>query len=506
MNNLTLTVQNKKITLSFQDHFANLAQMAESLTFGATDNYKKSNLTYVDVPEIVGITGACENVDTLFKVQNNLDIPLFFTQTGQLALEQALQSFPGVFTTIHSGRDEEEEDARHLRQFRLTEEEFDCTLVGMTRKTYDEEKMFEAMLDHIQSSIQAMISRILEDNGSVLEKKYKRNIKKLIEVTKTDFLRISYENAVKLLKKNGFKEVEFGDDLESDHEAKIVELLNEKGGELPVFITKYPQEIKFFNMKVSGEDPRVVLSADLVLPYAGEAVGSAVREHDFKRLNQRLLDSTMFALHTQRGGKYEDFLWYLDIIKNKGTNPHAGYGVGNERVLQFVFGEKDIRHASLFSLLNRQSGDWSKDKYGQGALVRADKKHILLSIGKPRDKKFILPFVKNLIQCQPQYILHATGKTQKFLKQNDINANLVHKISDFDQTPNIAELLKQRLFDIVINTPTRTEIRMGKEFTDGKLIRKGAIQMGSHLITDLEVAGMVLGNLANGKAKERIGG
>src|SRR5271166_1019202 len=143
MKPITLTVEGKAITLDYNTHFSNLVKVNQSLTEGAAANYKKRKMTYAEVPEIVGITGACENVDTLFKVGNRLDLPLFFTQTGQLALEQALQSFPGCWTVIHSGRDEEEEDERHLRQFRLTEEEFDCTMVNMTRGKYDEDKMYE---------------------------------------------------------------------------------------------------------------------------------------------------------------------------------------------------------------------------------------------------------------------------------------------------------------------------------------------------------------------------
>lgn len=141
MKKINLTIQNRKIPLNFNEHFSNLVKINQSLNFGAKENYQKRRMVYVDVPEIVGITGACENVDTLFKLGNRLDLPLFFTQTGQLALEQSLQSFSGVWTVIHSGRDEEEEDDRHLRQFRLTEEEFDSTTVGMTRETYDEDKM-----------------------------------------------------------------------------------------------------------------------------------------------------------------------------------------------------------------------------------------------------------------------------------------------------------------------------------------------------------------------------
>lgn len=348
----------KKKKFGHDRHFANLVLINQSLNFGAWENYKKLGLTYVDVQEIVGITGACENIDTLFKVGNRMSLPLFLTQTGQLSLEQALQSFPGVFTVIHSGRDEEIEDARHLRQFRLTEEEFDCSMEGMNRKNYDDEKMFGALLTHIQKSVQAMIKNVLHDNGPLLKNGYARDVERLKDATKKNFLKIEYADAVDLLNSNGYPELHFGDDLKSEHEAKIVKLLNKNGSEIPVFITKYPKEIKFFNMKIYKKDPKVVLSADLILPYSGEATGSAVREHDFKKLNDRLLKSKMYELHIKRGGSYKDFAWYLNIIKKKKTLPHAGYGIGNERVLQYILGEGDIRNASLFSLLDRKSGYW----------------------------------------------------------------------------------------------------------------------------------------------------
>ena len=105
MKQITLFARIKSFSLSFKEHYDNLILINQSLNFGAFNHYHKSGLTYVDVPVIVGITGACENVDTLFKINNRLDLPLFFAQTGQLALEQALQSNHGVYTVIHSGRD-----------------------------------------------------------------------------------------------------------------------------------------------------------------------------------------------------------------------------------------------------------------------------------------------------------------------------------------------------------------------------------------------------------------
>lgn len=359
MKKLKLEIEGNEVSLGFNDHFANLVRINESLNSGAASNFKQRGMVYVDVPEIVGITGACENVDTLFKVGNRQDLPLYFSQTGQLSLEQALQSFSGTWTIIHSGRDEEEEDSRHLRQFRLTEEEFDSTTLGMTRDNYDEDKMYEAMLGNIQGTVQAMLTNVLDDNEKTLKAVYKRNVEKLRYATTHDFLKISYEDAVKLLNKNGYPEVVFGDDLKANHEAKIVDLLNKGGTELPVFIMKYPKEIKFFNMKVSARDARVCLSADLIFPYAGEGAGSSVREHIFENLKDRLVTSTMYDLHLKRGGKYEDFKWYLDIMEKEATNPHAGYGMGNDRVLQYIMGESDIRNASVFSLLNQQTGDWA---------------------------------------------------------------------------------------------------------------------------------------------------
>lgn len=491
-----ISIEGRKIQLDFNQHFNHVVRLHQLLNKGAYDSYRERGRTFVDVPEIVGITGACENVDTLFKVRSHNDIPLFFTQTGQLALEQALQSLPSVFTVIHSGRDEEFEDERHLRQFRLTEEEFDATTVGMSRETYNEDTMYEELLKNIQITVQAMISSMLQqDTKTILKTIYHRDVEKIRFAATHDFLRITYEDGVKLLQKNGFPEVSFGDDLKANHEAKIVAILNEKDQtELPVFIMKYPKEIKFFNMKVSTSDPRVCLSADLIFPYAGEGTGSAVREHEFEKLHERLTTSTMYKLHVQRGGTYEDFAWYLDIMREKATQPHAGYGIGNDRIMQYMFGATDIRNASLFYLLNLQTGDWSKKHYGKAPILMPEKKHILLAIGRVENKKQLLPVIKQLTKTNSA-IFYATEHTHEFFKKKGIRTALVHKISDIGETPNIADLLNKRIFDLIVNIPTRKQFRQSKEFTDGNLIRKGAVKTGVALITDVEVALIILENL-----------
>ena len=482
------------------DNFSSLLPFASSLFYGTIDHYKKMGLQYADVPAIVGITGTCENVDTLFKVGNRLNLPLFFTQTGQLALEQALQNAHGVYTIIHSGRDEEIEDGRHLRQFRLTEEEFDCTLAGMKRETYDEEKMYEELLGHIEKATKAMMSAVISENSKILSSVYKRDHSTLKEIIKRPYLRILYEDAVLLLQQNGYPDLRFGDDLGAGHEAKLVELVNRRTKGYassierwsPLFIMRYPKEIKFFNMKVSSRDPRVVLSADCIFPYAGEAVGSAVREHDGVKLIVRLLTSTMYKLHEQRGGSYEDFRWYTeDMILAQKTLPHAGYGIGNERILQFLLGLTDIRQCSIFSLLATETHDWDVTKRG-GLPMIEHRKTVLLSIGREENKEKLLPYLKKI--KHDGHIFYATDRTHAFLSKFGIPTTKVFKISE-EGKPNLRDLLKRDIFDIVINIPTNPN-RTNGETSDGKFIRQTAIETGTTIIIDPAMAQSLLESLS----------
>lgn len=481
------------------NHLTELVSISSSMFYGTTNYYKQAGFQWADVPAIVGITGACENVDTLFKVGNRLSLPLFFTQTGQLSLEQILQNSHGVYTIIHSGRDEGIEDERHLRQFRLTEEEFDCAMIGMTRGNYDEEKMYEALLIHIEKATKAMIRAVLDNNQKIIKSSYGRDPKKLSDILKRPYLRISYEEAVRMLRENGF-DVSFGDDLEADHEAKIVELVNKKtkgyGSSLgewsPVFIMKYPKEIKFFNMKVSANDPRVVLSADCIFPYSGEAVGSAVREEDGVKLIVRLLTSTMYKLHDQRGGTYEDFQWYTEnMILAKKTLPHAGYGIGNERIIQFITGANDIRNCSLFSVMGQQTGDWDVQRRGMLPMVE-HKKTVLLSIGRDENKEKLLPHIKKI--KNDGHIFYTTDKTHSFLETHGIPTTRVYKISEGGK-PNLGDLLKKDTFDLIINIPTGGVPADG-EVTDGQFIRQTALETGTTLVTDQSVAESLLASIA----------
>lgn len=141
----------------------------------------------------------------------------------------------------------------------------------------------------------------------------------------------------------------WGDDLKSFHEQILVKMYGNK----PLFITHYPKAIKFFNMKTNSKNPQMVNSTDLILPHSGEAVGAAEREYEYKALYERLKESSMLKQLVERGGSISDFQWYLDFYKRHNV-PHAGCGIGLNRVTQFVLGTDDIRATTVFPL-NKES-------------------------------------------------------------------------------------------------------------------------------------------------------
>jgi len=140
--------------------------------------------------------------------------------------------------------------------------------------------------------------------------------------------------------------VKWGDDLKSRHEKMLVEMY----GNQPLFITHFPKELKFFNMKENDERSDIVNSTDLILPGSGEAVGAAEREYRHEKLKERLENSEMLRNLVKRGGSIKDFEWYLDCVKLNGIKLHSGCGIGLNRVTQFILGTNDIRASTTFPL------------------------------------------------------------------------------------------------------------------------------------------------------------
>ena len=292
----------------------------DALVWGARDYFRNNGFRWVEVPTISRITGACENVDTLYALTHGKS-EAYLAQTGQLYLETKIPGHKKVWTIMQSSRNEQRADARHLNQFTLVE--------------FEELGGFAGLLERIEAVVKAMMAAAIKEEAafSTLEK----STEEVEGWLAKPFGRITYRDALRLL--DGTRlEARFGHDLGAAEEQYVVEKLGQK----PTFITNYPTAIKFFNMRQHPEYPAVVNSADLILPYAGEAVGSAERENDHARLVRRLKESPMFKTLEKRGKTIDDFLPYLEFVK---AHPalHSGCGIGLARVTQAVLGEKDIR-------------------------------------------------------------------------------------------------------------------------------------------------------------------
>jgi asparaginyl-tRNA synthetase len=296
-----------------------------SLLKGARRYFEEHGFVEVVVPHLTKATGACENIATMFELDYFAQRS-YLSQTGQLYLEVLTPFIDKVWCIGPSFRAEPSADDRHLTEFVLIEIEFAGN--------------FEELLSHIEATICSMVNTTLKERETDLQL-LNVNTDRLARLSRP-FQRITYTEAVGLLTDYG---VRWGDDLKSHHEKALVQM----HGNQPLFVTHFPKTIKFFNMRENDENPSIVNSADLLLPMGGEAVGAAEREHRYDKLYQRLIDSSMFKQLAAKGGTTEDFRWYLDFHKEN-RNLHSGWGVGLNRVTQFVLDTDDIRTTTAFPL------------------------------------------------------------------------------------------------------------------------------------------------------------
>ena len=321
-----LTETKKRFSVINSKAMAGIDKINSNLYLGAIEYLTTNCFCWVEVPTLTKITGACENVDTLYNV-DHFGTEAYLAQTGQLYLEAKIPSHKKVWTIITSSRAESVVDERHLNQFTLIEFEHLGDL--------------NLLLAHIQGTIQNMVKRVLKKNREELSFLGVENehVQKYLE----PFTRITYTHAITLLQTTF--PVQWGDDLKAQHELFLVEALGNK----PLFITHYPKAIKFFNMRQNEENSDVVNSADLILPYSGESTGSAERENNYEHLQERLITSPMYHILQVRGKNLEDFEDYLQLVKQ---NPqlHSGCGIGFNRVSQSILQMPDIRMATNYPL------------------------------------------------------------------------------------------------------------------------------------------------------------
>jgi asparaginyl-tRNA synthetase len=307
-----------------------IARVEASLLSGARKYFESNGFTEVVIPHITRATGACENIATMFEV-SFFNERRYLAQTGQLYLEVLTPYLGKVWAAGPSFRAEPDVDERHLIEFTLLELEFKGS--------------FGELLGHIEGTITTMVEEVLRTRAEDLEL-LGADLERLRKV-RPPFRRITYAEAVELLAGTG---VSWGDDLKSAHEKQLAAHF----GNQPLFITHYPKAIKFFNMKQNETNSEIVDSADLILPFSGEAVGAAEREHEYDKLVSRLLESSMFRLLRERGGTLDDFAWFLNFYKENEGCRHSGCGIGMNRVTQFVLGSTDIRATTTWPM-NRES-------------------------------------------------------------------------------------------------------------------------------------------------------
>jgi asparaginyl-tRNA synthetase len=279
----------------------------------------------VQTPILTSLTGACEDLSTLFDVEY-FDKRAFLRQTSQLYLESFIYSedTPKVFTVGSSFRAEPKVDKRRLTEFNLVEVEF----AGAN---------LDSIISLISLCIREAVGRVVRDCRKELEA-LGRDVSEL-DVFGT-IARKTYAEAIAFLQSEGV-DVALGDDLGHRFES----ILTEHFG--PLFVTHYPKAIKFFNMKENENDPTLVNCADLLLPVSGESVGASEREESWQKLYDNLHSPEMEQAFERVGGNCLDFKWYLDLRRPQPIS-HGGFGIGFERLMQFILGTDSVQEVAPY--------------------------------------------------------------------------------------------------------------------------------------------------------------
>jgi len=284
--------------------------------------FNKEGFVKVDPPILTG--SAPEGTSELFHTKY-FDEDAYLSQSGQLYMEAAAMALGKVFSFGPTFRAEKSKTRRHLIEFWMIEPEM---------AFYE----FEDNLQVQEEYVSYIVQNVLE-NCSLELKTLGRDIEKL-EKIKAPFPRITYDDAIKFLHEKGFTEIKWGDDFGAPHETAIAESF-----EKPVFITHYPTSLKPFYMQPDPNRDDVVLCADLIAPEGyGEIIGGSERIHDAQLLKQRIEE------HKLDEQAYD---WYLQL-RQYGSVPHSGFGLGLERTVAWLSGVEHVRETIPFPrLLNR---------------------------------------------------------------------------------------------------------------------------------------------------------
>ncbi len=308
--------------------------------------YQEQGFLYVNTPIITA--SDCEGAGEMFQVTTmNLnqiakqqiekldykfdffDKPTFLTVSGQLEAETYACAMGKVYTFGPTFRAENSNTSRHLAEFWMVEPEvaFNELPDNMDLAEAFLKRIFRDALEHCAEDMQFFNDFVDET---------KTLIQRLQKIVESEFTRLPYTEAIEILKSCGepFEyAVEWGTDLQSEHER----YLTEKHFQNPVILFNYPRSFKPFYM-YCNDDGKTVRAMDVLVPGVGEIIGGSQREHRLEMLESRMKEQDL---------NIDDYWWYADLRKY-GTVPHAGFGLGLERAVQFVTNMSNIRDVIPF--------------------------------------------------------------------------------------------------------------------------------------------------------------
>ncbi|MCR4687811.1 MAG: asparagine--tRNA ligase [Lachnospiraceae bacterium] len=306
--------------------------------------FQERDFVYVHTPLITG--SDCEGAGEMFQV-TTMDLsnvpmtedgkvdfskdffnkPTNLTVSGQLNGETYAMAFRNIYTFGPTFRAENSNTTRHAAEFWMIEPEIAFADLE------DDMELAEAMIKYIIKYVLENAPEEMQFFNNFVDKGL---IERLEHVANSDFGRVTYTEAIELLKKNNDKfeyKVDWGSDLQTEHERYLTEEIFKR----PVFVTDYPKEIKAFYMKLN-EDGKTVAAMDCLVPGIGEIIGGSQREDNLDLLLKRM---------NELGLKEEDYGFYLDL-RRYGSARHAGFGLGFERAIMYLTGMGNIRDVIPF--------------------------------------------------------------------------------------------------------------------------------------------------------------
>ena len=289
-----------------------------STVTGAIHEYFRSKKFYEFQSPIL-IPGGAEDGPSMFEVKYHFGKKMFLAQTWQLYAEAAMFGLEKLYCIAPSFRAEKSKTSRHLAEFWHTEMEVAwCNLDGL--------------MDYAEELVKHVLKKVLKENKKEL-KILDRDIEKLKPSIEKKFPRITYDDALEMLNKKGRK-IKWGKDLRTIEEDRLMDSYD-----TIVFVTHYPKEVMAFYKPKDPKNPKVALCFDALGPESvGELIGGSERDTDIKELVKSL---------ESKGENIEDYRYYLDTRKY-GSVPHAGFGLGTERLIRWICGLDSIKDAIGF--------------------------------------------------------------------------------------------------------------------------------------------------------------